>query len=201
MLLCNHTINKPWVLTVALLQHVLGVFEKIDKGRVGLEHIGRVLEHQAADAHLLAPVRLRVAQLLQHSPVGHAQCSDYFSSTWVVYYETITSWTKAEIKKADEETDRGFVARVWLLWSSLEQGPSRQTRSGHRNALNANVIPGPYPLDEWRSTPRVLVSKSLDIQRMALLQSHNTATASKTRRPCIILNFGRLIAYHQLNKE
>lgn len=59
--------NAPGVLTVALLEHLLGGLEEVDEGRVGADHIGRVPQHQPPDRHLLAPVRARVPQLLQHS--------------------------------------------------------------------------------------------------------------------------------------
>lgn len=62
--------SLPWVLTVTLLQHLLGVLEEVDERRVGLHHVGRVAQHEAADAHLLAPVRLRVVELLQHTPIN-----------------------------------------------------------------------------------------------------------------------------------
>lgn len=37
-------LHKPWVLTVALLQHLLGIFKKVNKGRVCLHHVRRVAQ-------------------------------------------------------------------------------------------------------------------------------------------------------------
>jgi len=43
---------------VALRNLVLGALKEVDEGRVGLEKVPRVLEQDAAHAHLLRPVQL-----------------------------------------------------------------------------------------------------------------------------------------------
>ncbi len=45
---------------VALGNLVLGALEEVDEGRVGLQQVPRVLEQDAAHAHLLRPVQLRL---------------------------------------------------------------------------------------------------------------------------------------------
>ena len=50
---------------VALLNLVLGPLKEVDKGRVGLEQVPRVLEQNVAHTNILRPVQLRFSAQAQ----------------------------------------------------------------------------------------------------------------------------------------
>jgi hypothetical protein len=68
---------EPRAPLIALGNLILGPLEEVDKGRVGLEQVPRVLEEDAPHAHLLRPGQLRLpvqSRIKDNISVAYPEC-------------------------------------------------------------------------------------------------------------------------------